>query len=388
MRFLSIDKVPFSASLIGLAALLFTDFLTYRPNRIAAGEGIHLLQIKGVLAIMVAIFWGGLILGTLFKIPRRFNYLLTGILSCLLLILLLVTAGDYASATTEAAGSIARISLGASFWISVFMLIVILAEVLQKEDGGNRILSLMILATSGLIIWMFISGRLDMLSIMREFTNRRERFYGELITHLVLVGSSVGLALAVGFPMGFLAHRIRRLYDPTFFALNTLQTIPSLALFGILSPVLAALTQRFPVLADAGIRGIGAAPAIIALTAYSLLPITRNTCTGFENVDSAAVDAGYGMGMNRMQLFLKVEVPIASPIILNGIRVALVQGIGLTAVAALIGAGGLGVFIFQGLGQAANDLILLGAIPTILIALVADFFMGVTVHLLQPRGLR
>lgn len=387
-RLFSIDKVPFSASVIGMAALLVTDFLTFRPNRIAAGEGIYLLQIKGVLAIMVAIFWGGLILATLFRFPRRFNYLFIGILSCLLLILLLVTAGHFASVTTETAGSIARISLGASFWISVFTLITILAEVLQKKGGGTRILSLVILATGGLVIWMFISGRLDMLSIMREFTNRRERFYGELITHLVLVGSSVGLALVVGFPLGFLAHRIRRLYDPTFFTLNTLQTIPSLALFGILIPVLAALTQRFPVLADAGIRGIGAAPAIIALTAYSLLPITRNTCTGFENVDPAAVDAGYGMGMTRMQLFLKVEVPIASPIILNGIRVALVQGIGLTAVAALIGAGGLGVFIFQGLGQAANDLILLGAIPTILIALVADFFMGVTVHLLQPRGLR
>ena len=108
---------------------------------------------------------------------------------------------------------------------------------------------------------------------MREFASRRERFQGELLTHMGLVGASVGLALVMGFPLGLLAHRKKGLYNPTFFTLNTLQTIPSLALFGILIPVLAALTHKFPILLDMGIRGIGNAPAIIALTAYSLLPV-------------------------------------------------------------------------------------------------------------------
>jgi osmoprotectant transport system permease protein len=164
--------------------------------------------------------------------------------------------------------------------------------------------------------------------------------------------------------------------------------MPSLALFGILIPVLAAVTLRFPALADLGIKGIGAAPAIIALTVYSLLPVARNTYTGFASVDPAAIEAGTGMGMTSAQLLLRIEIPIASPVILNGIRVALVQAIGLTAVAALIGAGGLGVFIFQGLGQAANDLILLGAIPTIFIAVVVDSMMSGIIMLLQPKGLR
>jgi osmoprotectant transport system permease protein len=164
--------------------------------------------------------------------------------------------------------------------------------------------------------------------------------------------------------------------------------MPSLALFGILIPLLATVTMKFPILAEMGIRGIGAAPAIIALTIYSLLPVARNTYTGFATVDPSAIEAGTGMGMTPFQLLFRVEIPIASPVILNGIRVALVQAIGLTAVAALIGAGGLGVFIFQGLGQAANDLILLGAIPTIFIAVVVDSVMNVMVMVLQPKGLK
>jgi osmoprotectant transport system permease protein len=161
----------------------------------------------------------------------------------------------------------------------------------------------MIVVTGGLVIGLLVSGRLDMLSIMREFTNRRERFFGEMFTHLALVGSSVGLALALGLPLGLLAHRKKRLYNPTFFTLNTLQTMPSLALFGILIPVLAAVTLRFPILSDLGIKGIGAAPAIIALTVYSLLPVARNTYTGFAAVDPAAIEAGTGMGMTSSAPF-------------------------------------------------------------------------------------
>jgi osmoprotectant transport system permease protein len=264
---------------------------------------------------------------------------------------------------------------------------VILTEAWRKSGDRKGVPALLAAITGLFVIWLLTTGRLDMLSIMHEFANRRERFFEELLTHMLLACSSVFFALAVGIPLGLLAHRNKRFYNPTFFTLNTLQTIPSLALFGILIPLLAAITMKFPFLTEMGIRGIGAAPAIIALTIYSLLPITRNTYTGFETVDPAAIEAGTGMGMTRSQLLFSVEIPIASPIILNGVRVALVQAIGLTAVAALIGAGGLGVFIFQGLGQAANDLILIGAIPTILIAVIVDSMMSGMVHALRPKGL-
>jgi len=133
---------------------------------------------------------------------------------------------------------------------------------------------------------------------------------------------------------------------------------------------------------------VGATPALIALVLYSLLPIVHNTYAGLRQVSPAALDAGLGMGMNRRQLSWKVEYPLALPLIGEGVRTATVQSIGNTAVAALIGAGGLGHFIFQGLGQAAPDLILLGALPVIALALTADLLMRGLIRILTPRGLR
>jgi len=386
-RLFSIDKVPFSAAALGLAAIMLSGFVTFRPNRIAVGKAVFLMQTQGSWWITVLVLWTVLIIISVIRIPGGpWHHVSIGMLSSILLLLLIMTAGRHASLTAEEAGSIARVSLGPAFWTSLFALFIILTDMWQRSDKEKNLITLMAVVTGGIVIGMFVSGRLDMLSIMREFANRRERFFDEMFTHLVLVGLSVGLALAIGIPLGLLAHRKKRLYNPTFFTLNTLQTMPSLALFGILIPILAAVTLKFPILTDLGIKGIGAAPAIIALTVYSLLPVARNTYIGFATVDPAAIEAGTGMGMTRSQLLFRIEIPIASPVILNGIRVALVQAIGLTAVAALIGAGGLGVFIFQGLGQAANDLILLGAIPTIFIAVVVDSMMSGIVLALQPKG--
>ena len=386
-RLFSINKVPFCVAALGLAALVFSGFVTFRPNRIAVGKAVFLNQTRGSLWVAIVILWAVLILLSVLRIPGRIHLFSTGLLSSTLILLLIATAARHASLTTQDAGSITRTSLGPAFWTLLFALIVILTDTWQRSGKERSLLTIIGVVTGGILLGMLVSGDLDMLSIMREYANRKERFFGELLTHLALVGSSVGLALGLGIPLGLLAHRKKPLYTPTFFILNTLQTMPSLALFGILIPVLAAVTLKFPILTDMGIKGIGAAPAIIALTVYSLLPVARNTYIGFTTVDPAAIEAGTGMGMTRSQLLFKVEIPIASPVILNGIRVALVQAIGLTAVAALIGAGGLGVFIFQGLGQAANDLILLGAIPTIFIAVVVDSLMGGIIRVVQPKGL-
>ncbi|GAI98181.1 unnamed protein product, partial [marine sediment metagenome] len=165
------------------------------------------------------------------------------------------------------------------------------------------------------------------------------------------------------------------------------QTIPSLALFGLLIAPLSALSFAFPTLREIGIRGVGDTPAIIALIIYSLLPIVRNTYVGLRQLDIAVIDAGIGMGMSRTQVFRKIEVPLAAPLVLEGVRTASVQSVGLAAVAALIGAGGLGWFIFQGLGQAAADLILLGAIPIIFLALIVDTIIRTIIRLATPKGL-
>ena len=185
--------------------------------------------------------------------------------------------------------------------------------------------------------------------------------------HLGLVALSVSLAVLVGVPLGIVISRSARLRGPILGSANVVQTIPSLALFGFL------LTVPF--------IGLGARNAIIALVVYSLLPIVRNTYTGIAGVDSSVREAARGMGMTDWQLLRIVELPLAAPVVLAGVRVAAVIGIGIATIAAAIGAGGLGVFIFRGLSMVDNGVIMAGAIPAALLALLVD---GV-LHVVERR---
>ncbi len=178
--------------------------------------------------------------------------------------------------------------------------------------------------------------------------------------HLLLVGIAVAIAILISIPLGVLITRKKSLRQPILAIANILQTIPSLALFGLLIPLV----------------GIGAVPAIIALTVYSFLPIIRNTYTGIMNVDPAVREAGRGMGMTDWQLLSRVELPLALGVILAGVRVAVVIAVGIATIAAAIGAGGLGVFIFRGIAVVNNQLILAGAFPAAAIALIADYGIG------------
>ncbi|MBU7582975.1 MAG: ABC transporter permease [Nostoc sp. TH1S01] len=183
------------------------------------------------------------------------------------------------------------------------------------------------------------------------------------LEHLFLVGIAITIATLIGIPLGILITRQTQLRQPILGIANVLQTVPSLALFGLLIPV--------PV-----IGGIGVVPAIVALTLYSFLPIIRNTYTGITSVDPAIIEAGRGMGMTDKELLFQVEIPLAMGVILAGVRVATVIAIGIATIAAAIGAGGLGVFIFRGIAVVNNDLILAGAVPAAVIALLADLLIG------------
>ncbi|MEG4392510.1 ABC transporter permease [Microcoleus sp. BROC3] len=195
------------------------------------------------------------------------------------------------------------------------------------------------------------------------------------VEHLYLVTVAIFIAIIVGIPLGILATRKPKLKKPILGFANIMQTIPSLALFGLLIPL--------PVLG-----GIGARTAIIALTLYSLLPIIRNTYTGIVGVDPAIAEAGRGMGMTDMQLLWQVEIPLALGVILAGVRVAAVIAIGLATIAAAIGAGGLGVFIFRGVATVNNQLLLAGAIPAALMALAVDFGLGLVEARLSKSTLK
>lgn len=181
--------------------------------------------------------------------------------------------------------------------------------------------------------------------------------------HLWLVGVSTLLAVLVGVPLGIvIAHRTT-FSKPVLGIANIIQTIPSLALFGFLLPVpwLGARSDRL---------------AILALALYALLPIVRNTYTGIRGVDPAVLEAARGMGLTDSQLLFHVELPLAASVILSGVRVAIVISVGLATIAAAIGAGGLGEFIFRGLAMVDNRVILAGAIPAAILALAADRGVG------------
>jgi len=210
------------------------------------------------------------------------------------------------------------------------------------------------------------------MNVLQFMLQNRSQVLELTLEHLWLVGISTLLAMAVGIPLGIaIAHR-PRLNQPVLASANIIQTVPSLALFGFLLPV--------PWLGERADR-----LAILALALYALLPLIRNTYTGIRAVDPAVVEAGRGMGLTDSQLLFQVELPLAMSVILSGVRVAVVISVGLATIAAAIGAGGLGEFIFRGLAMVDNNVILAGAIPAAIMALVADLSVGWLERRLRPR---
>jgi len=193
--------------------------------------------------------------------------------------------------------------------------------------------------------------------------------------HLYLVLVSTIVAAALGVPAGIFLTRRPKWSRWVLGAANVVQTIPSLALFGFLIPL-------------PFFGGIGERTAIVALILYALLPIILNTHTGIVGVDPAIREAGRGMGMTDWQLLIQVELPLAMGVIMAGLRVATVISVGVATIAAAIGAGGLGTYIFRGVSMVDNQLILAGAIPAAILALLADFLLGLAERALSPKGLR
>ena len=196
----------------------------------------------------------------------------------------------------------------------------------------------------------------------------RAELLGHTLEHVWLVAASSGLAIAIGVPAGILLTRRPAWRTPILGFANIVQTIPSLALFGFLVPM-------------PFIGGIGARTAIVALVLYGLLPLIRNTYTGITSVDPAVREAARGMGMTDAQVLWLVELRLAAPVILAGVRIAVVLGVGIGTIAAAIGGGGLGEFIFRGVSMVNSAVILTGAVPAALLALIADGGL----HLLERR---
>ena len=381
---LALDKLGVLIALIAAAGLAL-PFALFRANRIVLGEPRSLLD--ALPSFSAGLLVGMLLVGFVVTLLRlsRVAKLVVGFL---VLAVLFVLIGQSASYLTPEGDTFARVSPGAGFWLLVFAFALLVADALTRLRFPPvvRIGILAAVAVAvGLLLW---SGAWSDLSILKEYATRAAAFWNEARTHVLLAFGSVAVAVVIGVPLGIVCYRVRPLRAGVLNVLNIVQTIPSIALFGLLIAPLAWVASNVPGASAIGISGIGAAPALVALFAYSLLPVVSNTVVGLQSVSPAAIDAAKGMGMTGAQRLFGVELPLAFPVILTGIRIVLVQNIGLATIAALIGGGGFGVFVFQGVGQTAMDLVLLGAVPTVVLAFAAAVVLDALVEMTNRGGRR
>lgn len=361
-------------AVIGLAGLAL-PLAQFKPNRIVPGDGVGLAALPGGIeamlalgAVLAAACWSG------WPAALRLAAAVGGLVAATL------SLGAAAAHLVPQGNMLARVSPSGGFWL------LLLAFGLMGADGVNRLRPglagrwLMLAGAVALAAAILASGALDGVSVMREYATRRDLFEREAQAHLALAFGSLGLALLVGIPAGIAIFQAPRLRGPVLGVLNILQTIPSLALFGIMIPIFGWIAATLPGAAQMGVSGIGVFPALVALFLYSLLPVVSNTLAGLSGVPAATRDAALGLGMTRAQLLVQVLIPLALPVLLAAVRIVLVQNIGLAVIAGLIGGGGFGTFVFQGLNQTAMDLVLLGALPTIALALVAGIALDLLVQ--------
>ncbi len=355
-----------------LAALAGLPFLSIAPNRLLAGQGVALP------AMPIGVWWWLLAPAALLAVavvapPRRALQVAAAVAAAALLVGLVALAGAEAAQRAALLPELARISLGGGFWLAVLPAWAAYADALRRAApprwGPAAAHAALGLALAGLLA----GGALDALSLLKEHANRRDVFVAALGRHLQIVAAALVPAVLIGAPLGVAAARRPGLARPLFALLGTIQTVPSIALFGLLIAPLAWLGQAWP---GWGLQGIGLLPAAVALTLYALLPIVHGVVSGLQQVPAAVLEAATGIGMSARQRLWQVALPLAAPVLLSALRLTTVQLVGLAVVAALIGAGGLGALVFQGLLASALDLVLLGVLPVVALALAVDAVLG------------
>lgn len=360
-----LDRLGTLLGLAAIGALLFLPFLEFKASRIASGHPQRLFEALPTAEAAVVAFFLSAVAAIAMGLRHPQVRLVTALLALAVTAWALSHAADQ---LTPTGNRLVRISPGAGFWVTAIAFGLLATDALARLRPGPAQRVACLLIAGGIVYAAFATGIFDHLSVMREYTVNASSFAREARRHLALALGSVAAAAIVGLPIGIACHRIPAIRGFVLQVLNLIQTIPSIALFGLLMVPLAALALAFPVIGDLGIHGIGPAPAAIALFLYALLPVVANTTLGLGRVSPTTVDAARGMGLTDRQILTQIELPLAVPVIVTGIRIVLVQNIGLATVAALIGGGGFGTFVFQGVGQTAVDLVLLGAIPIVVMS--------------------
>ncbi|MEG7490591.1 ABC transporter permease [Enterobacter hormaechei] len=359
-------------------------FVNVAPNRLVSGEPRALWQIwaftplllGAALASTVALaFW-----------PGRTALWLTFLLSEALFIVLFWSAGQAATQMAAVESPLARTSVGSGLWLWLAICLLVCSDAIRRltpQPVWRWLLNAQFWVIPLLILF---SGDLNQLSLLKEYVNRQEVFDNALAQHLTILFGTLIPALLLGVPLGMWCYRHTSRQGAVFTVLNVIQTIPSVALFGLLIAPLAGLVKSFPALAAAGIAGTGLTPALIALVLYALLPLVRGVVAGLSQVPPDVLESAHAMGMSARQCFWKIQLPLALPLLVRSLRVVTVQTVGMAVIAALIGAGGFGALVFQGLLSSALDLVLLGVVPPIAVAVVLDALFALWLALLRRRA--
>jgi osmoprotectant transport system permease protein len=357
---------------IALAGLALMPWVTLAPNRLLPGQGLSALAALGPGAWLV----GGLVAAAALAplAPIRPGWRLALALAAAAGIL--AATGLCAERLLAGRPSAARVSLGAGFWIAGAALLLLALEearALARRGAASGTVA----AVAGLVGLVGAAGVLDRLSLAVELRARGDAVLAALGQHLALSAAALALALALALPLGWAAFRSPRAEAAVSAALGAVQVVPALALFGLLIPLLAALLRGIPSLRDLGLGAIGPTPAILGVGLYLALPLVRGLVSGLRAADPDAVEAARAMGMGEARITAEMRIPLSLPVLAGALRVAAVQSIGLVTLGGLIGAGGLGAVVFEGMSQLAPDLILLGALPIVALALIADALLGV-----------
>lgn len=377
------NRVLLLLACVAIAAVAL-PFVNVAPNRLVSGEPRALWQIwaftplllGAALASTVALaFW-----------PGRTALWLTFLLSEALFIVLFWSAGQAATQMAAVESPLARTSVGSGLWLWLALCLLVCSDAIRRltpQPVWRWLLNAQFWVIPLLILF---SGDLNQLSLLKEYVNRQEVFDNALAQHLTILFGTLIPALLLGVPLGMWCYRHTSRQGAVFTMLNVIQTIPSVALFGLLIAPLAGLVKSFPALAAAGIAGTGLTPALIALVLYALLPLVRGVVAGLSQVPPDVLESAHAMGMSARQCFWKIQLPLALPLLVRSLRVVTVQTVGMAVIAALIGAGGFGALVFQGLLSSALDLVLLGVVPTIALAVVLDALFALWLALLRRRA--
>ncbi|MFQ3434275.1 ABC transporter permease [Enterobacter bugandensis] len=377
------NRVLLLLACVAIAAVAL-PFVNVAPNRLMSGEGRALWDVwsftpwwlAAALAAWVALsLWQG-----------RTAQWLTLLLSEGLFIALFWSAGLAATHMASEESPLARTTPGSGLWLWLALCLLASSDAIRRLVASSVWRWVLNAQIWSIPLLLLFSGELNNLSLLKEYANRQEVFDDALAQHLTILFGTLIPALLIGIPLGMWCYRHPSRQGSIFAVLNVIQTIPSVALFGLLIAPLAGLVKSFPALGAVGIAGTGLTPALIALVLYALLPLVRGVVAGLSQVAPDVLESAHAMGMSARQCFWKIQLPLALPLLLRSLRVVAVQTVGMAVIAALIGAGGFGALVFQGLLSSALDLVLLGVVPTIALAVVADALFALWLALLRRRA--